>query len=73
MKHIIALVLVVAAAAALSAQHKSKWVYVDGQRLNYGTDERGNRIMDFARGLQRRRRGDPGRARGTHDRAGRRR
>jgi hypothetical protein len=47
MKHLTA-VLIVAAVAALGAQGKSKWVHLDGQRLQYGTDERGNRIMDFS-------------------------
>jgi hypothetical protein len=32
-----------------SAQGRSRWVYFDDQqRLHYGTDARGNRIMDFS-------------------------
>jgi hypothetical protein len=37
------------AAGALCAQTVSKWVYFDShKRLQYGTDLRGNRIMDFS-------------------------
>ena len=41
--------VVLLSAAALTAQGKSKWVYPDAKgRLQYGTDARGNRIMDFS-------------------------
>jgi hypothetical protein len=46
------LLLVFLCAVALSGQGKSKWVYqgdvYHGQRLEYGTDALGNRIMDFS-------------------------
>jgi hypothetical protein len=49
MKRSAAILIVVASAVALSAQGKSKWVYLgDGQRLQYRADARGNRIMDFS-------------------------
>jgi hypothetical protein len=41
--------VVVATAIALSAQATSKWAYLGADhRLHYGTDARGNRIMDFS-------------------------
>ena len=44
-----AALLLLAAVAAVSGQSTSKWVYFgDGQRLHYGVDARGNRIMDFS-------------------------
>jgi hypothetical protein len=42
-------VVIVVGAVALLAQGRSKWVYVgDEHLLRYGTDPRGNRIMDFS-------------------------
>ena len=41
--------VLVSAAAVLSAQATSKWVYPDANgRLVYTADARGNRIMDFS-------------------------
>ena len=45
----IALAAVTAVAVGVAAQARSKWVYSgDDRRLHYGTDARGNRIMDFS-------------------------
>lgn len=44
-----AIFLAFLSAAALAAQGKSKWVYFgEDHRLQYGTDARGNRVMDFS-------------------------
>ena len=43
------MLIAVAAAVTLRAQRTSTWVHVgDDHRLHYGTDARGNRIMDFS-------------------------
>jgi hypothetical protein len=43
------LLLALSSAFLSSGQGASKWVAIgDGQRLRYGTDARGNRIMDFS-------------------------
>lgn len=43
------LLLVLAAVTAAAAQGRSQWVHIgDNGRLRYGTDARGNRIMDFS-------------------------
>ncbi len=43
------MLLILAGAAAVAGQGRSKWVSVDNaQKLRYGTDARGNRIMDFS-------------------------
>ena len=45
----ICLLSIVCALAIASAQTPSKWVSFDANhRLHYGTDARGNRIMDFS-------------------------
>ncbi len=49
MKQLTAALAAFAAAVALSAQGRSQWVYIGAdQRVHYGTDARGNRIMDFS-------------------------
>lgn len=52
MKRFAAILIALAAAASVSGQGTSKWVYFDAARkpdtLRYGTDARGNRIMDFS-------------------------
>jgi hypothetical protein len=49
MKGLVVTLAAFATAVAVSAQGRSKWVYVGGdQRLHYGTDARGNRLMDFS-------------------------
>lgn len=49
MKRFLATLPVLALAVTLCAQGKSRWVSFDAQqRLQYGTDARGNRIMDFS-------------------------
>ncbi len=49
MKPLTAALAAFAAAVAVSAQGRSQWVYVGADhRLHYGTDARGNRIMDFS-------------------------
>jgi hypothetical protein len=49
LKQLLTIVAALSCAATLAAQGKSQWVSVgsDG-RLRYGTDARGNRIMDFS-------------------------
>jgi hypothetical protein len=49
MKRLATTLIVLVSAVCLSGQGASKWVYVGvDQGLHYGTDARGNRIMDFA-------------------------
>ena len=49
MKRFAAILVVVAGAVSVSGQGTSKWVYFDAAgKLRYGTDARGNRIMDFS-------------------------
>jgi hypothetical protein len=49
MRLAIVVALLTTATIGIGAQARSKWVYVgDDRRLHYGTDARGNRIMDFS-------------------------
>jgi len=49
MRLAIALAALTAVTIGVAAQPRSKWVYLgDDRRLHYGTDARGNRIMDFS-------------------------
>ena len=47
-RRFVLVLLSVGSVVILSGQARSKWVSMDGQRLRYATDARGNRIMDFS-------------------------